>query len=212
MTQLYDGFESGNITPWTSTGSGTPTVVSSPVYAGTKAVRCNPSANEMRIYRTPSNSSKMGMRAWVRRSTAANETPILMDIYETPTCKLVYVQYDYNFAPNNLRMRWRNGSCVDTTLASTELPLDTWTLIEMAVDASANPWKIKFRVNGTEYGEYSAADTAATWNQPGIGAWAYSMTWDVHYDDWAAIDAYEYPSGATAPPGPPVPMLSAIGF
>lgn len=192
---FYDGFEANNLNLWTI-AAGSPSIVTSPVYAGTYAVRANPTAGIVSLLRSmPAANAKATLSFRVRRASAAGETPILGTIGQNVGNPMILTQYN----SGNLVLRWRDSGGTDHDLDSLTMPLDTWMHVELAVDASANPWKIRWRVDGVDRGEFTASHAAVNFDQWGVGCWGYAMTWDVYYDEVFAGLTYDYYANDMAP-------------
>jgi len=177
-------FEDNSLAGYDSV-TGTPTIQTSVVYEGTRALRCNPSTSQHRLFDTfASTTQTIACSFRIRRATASEESPYLFFLTTTGLDAGLFARYEsavgirlYSFNPGE-------------TLLDTYTPwaVDEWTHIEVRADTSANPWDVAWRVNAVDQGTFAPAIAAITFAKLDFGIYNYNMTWDAYYDTVAVSD------------------------
>ena len=196
MPLLSDNFENPGFSEWNmSESTSIPTFQSSVVYEGNNSLHCTPSTQEVILLNDFGiNMGIFGARFAVRRVSAAAETPVFFAMYgaggagDQPAVKVQLVG-------GNLVLRTMpaDSTYVDTTRDTYgAMNVNTWYLVDLRVNATANPWTLKWRVNGAEQAGASVALTAGTFNRLRYGVFAYGMTWDAYLDAIQVSNDFQY--------------------
>jgi hypothetical protein len=106
--------------------------------------------------------------------------------HSSAACTVSFRQSD-----SRLRLSPQSGTIIDGPV----IVADTWYRIDIHVDASANPWVVKWQVDGSAQTDGSAPVAAADLTFVRLG----SSTTDLgtpYYDDWmVSLTAADYPLG-----------------
>ena len=183
-----DGFEDGTIAAWTDLGSVAPTVVTSPVYDGSRALRSLTTAQQVRLEKTFTAGATWGAKFAIQRVSASDEAGILWRISNSDYTRGVQIQ---NVGATIL-LRYNGGAgdtTVDTGPAFTQ---GAWFLVDLKVNVSGNPWLFEWKVNGTDQGTSNAAVAATTFDRLNIGTFGFNMNWEVAHDRIMVSNEFSY--------------------
>lgn len=174
-------FEDNSLATWdTNDGSVSPTIQTSIVYEGSRALRSNLTAQSARLIKNITATPTATHSARVRRATSAAETLIFQSLHNTSFSRSVYMQ---GWTGGNTVRVVARGSGGDISLGVVSgLLLDAWEEWQLAVDATTNPWVIRVWRDGTLVMDTTFAEAAFNIERATIGAWVYSTTWDIYHD------------------------------
>ncbi len=143
-----DGFESGNTSAW-STIIGAPTVQSSVVQEGVKALLCT--AGQAVSHTIAGGNRTVVLRWWFR--TDANPTGARSIIGGFTASSNVNIQ----IKTTGVVSVFDGATEVDT---GPNLTANTWYRADMLLDTTANPWSVSWFVNGADQGTTTIAHAA----------------------------------------------------
>jgi hypothetical protein len=195
-TVFSDGFESGDFSAWTGT-NGSPTVVTSPVHHGTRAMQADTSSVEQ-AYKTLPGYSTLYERCYVYFTNLPTNGN-LISILEL--LSLSGSQVDVVLGVKNWSgtLKWGLTWCnavTDETIYFATTPNPTtgvWYCIELKVTCSATAYDWQFWVDGTSLKTGTRGITPGTIDTARVGAWDKSEAITNYVDCVVVADTYIEP-------------------
>jgi hypothetical protein len=188
------GWEHG-VNPTTSGGglanalSGSPTVVTSPVHAGTYALRCNPAGAAQYMQKTLTGD-RMVLRMYVRFDSLPSADCDLFTIRDAGglSFKFRYIQ-----ASNKFQVVFES---TDPQLSSMTVSTGQWYCVELNVLLNAATRTCDWQIDGTAQTQSTSTQTASTVAALRIGT-GNAETYTCYYDDLiVSVTNADYPLGA----------------
>jgi len=181
-------FEDNSLATWTGLGSVAPTIVTSPVYEGSRALRCLTSAQNVQLQKTFTADNTLGCKFAVRRIHAVDEAGILFRVTNTDGTRKIQVQ---NIS-DALNLRYDIGAGDVTIDTGPTFTQNQWFLVDLRVNISANPWAFGWKVDGIDQGDFTVADAATTFDRIDIGTFGFDMNWETAMDKIMVSDEFAY--------------------
>lgn len=185
-----DSFESGDLSGYDLTAAnGVAESSSTRPHAGSLGVRVHPTSSDSRVQKTGFSNSVLVARIWLNDDTSQNVNQKVMSIGTTG--RDVFIQC--LSSPHRFCLRGNIGGGDITGVdpgSATAYSDDTWNKLELAFDRSADPWNVRWAVNGVEQTSWQpAGGGAGTLTNVSFGTWAFVMTFDTYFDDFAIADS-----------------------
>ena len=186
-----DGFEHGIATSAVvfDNATGSPTIVTTPVRTGSRALSCAASGAGCYVrYTIPAGNRKVTQSFYFRISSLPGSgTPEFAAIGHTTVKGVVRVN------SSGACQALITGGLVQTH--GTTLVAGTWYRLDMVVDSSTGTWTLDWSIDGTSGTQATSSQTAADITGAYAGITTAS-TITVYYDDWAiATGSSDYPIG-----------------
>jgi hypothetical protein len=188
------GWEHG-VNPTTSGGglanalSGSPTVVTSPVHAGTYALRCNPAGAAQYMQKTVTGD-RVVLRMYVRFDTLPSAD---CDLFTIRDAGGLSFRFKYIQASNKFQVVF--GS-TDPQLSSMTVSTGQWYCVELNVLLNAATRTCDWQIDGTAQTQSASTQTASTVAALRIGT-GNAETYTCYYDDLiVSVTNADYPLGA----------------
>lgn len=200
------GFETGNLTEWTGS-SGPPTVVTSPVSAGTYAMKSDISSAAQYAYHDYATEPSVAVFRLFFNITGTGSVSAVSSLCEVATagdtdgCTFQMVT-DGSGNPSVRAQLWDGVGTFNSTATAT-LSTSTWYRLDAKIDMTAAAWKVTFGI-ATGSGSLTTVVTdftggtegAGTANRFALGQFQLDAGRVIVYDDVAlANTAGEYPLG-----------------
>jgi len=178
---------------WGFVGAGV-TFDTSTVINGLRSLRVNPSgAAVYALWNRNITGTVAVMRFYVNIASAPTSTNCFLGgVLFTSTAAGI------GYKPSDGKVYLATSSGSSVTLVGTGLSVTTGVhLIDIRVNAGANPWIIDAQIDGTPLTQQSVALVAGSSFSPVCGSPFASATFDIYYDDMAAsATSGDYPIGA----------------
>lgn len=137
------------------------------------------------------SSQRVVLTGHLRTSVLQNNMRLAL-IESTGDVNNIQFQYD---TVNNRFFLNITGTGGVTVNGSSSISLNQWVRVEFDVNATANPWVVKWKVNGVDQTQAGPGIAATTFIAAGPSV-ADTFTGTVDYDDWAvSLTGADYPLG-----------------
>lgn len=177
-------FEDNSFSTWdTNDGTVSPSIVTSPVYQGSRAARFQVVGQSARLIKNITATQTATVRANIRRASPdLTETLVHLGLHNEFFTRQAFMQF-WSSSPLQVRVVG-SSDFVDTALGfPAALELDAWEELQLGLDASANPWRVRLWRNGSLALDATYAQAAFNIERVSIGAWIYTTTQDIYFDD-----------------------------
>lgn len=183
--KVVDDFEDSDLSEYSfDRGSSSASIVSSPNYSGSSALKISETATEMISTSGLSNYPSAGdtFSYWVRASGGVEDVNLTYGVQDHDNRYFVRVDFSNN---ELILMTYKNASFDSLDAASPNLSQDSWYKVEVDWSTSGDHTATIYDSAGTQLEQVNGSDS--TWTAGGIGYDAYPSSSQSVYFDYVTI-------------------------